>query len=69
MKLLPIGIQTFKSIKDYLRKPLVLLNLFFVLSLLTSTKFAFQELRKDILFSYSNAKEMAEFMVAKFYPV
>ena len=57
----------FKSVKDYLRKPLVLLNLFFVLSLLTSTKFAFQELRKDILFSYSNAKEMAEFMVANKY--
>jgi hypothetical protein len=57
----------FKSIKEYLRKPLVLLNLFFVLSLLTSTKFAFQELRKDILFSYSNAKEMAEFMVANKY--
>ena len=57
----------FKSVKDYLRKPLVLLNLFLVLSLLTSTKFAFQEIRKDILFSYSNAKEMAEFMVANKY--
>lgn len=57
----------FHSLKEYLRKPLVLLNVFLVLSLLTSTKFAFQEIRKDILFSYSNAKEMAEFMIANKY--
>jgi hypothetical protein len=58
----------FDSLSDYLisffKEPEKLLNVLLTISLLLSVRFSYQESKKDIRYSYSNAKEMANFIIS-----
>ncbi len=61
----------YDSLSDYIlsfiQKPEKLFWTLLTVSLLVSVRFSFQEAKKDILYSFSNAKEMSEFILANGY--
>ncbi len=52
---------------SFIKQPEKLFNLILTISLIVSVRFSFQESLKDIRYSYSNAKEMSEFILENGY--